>query len=339
MSNKNISLDIKHVHHKAFISDQIELLETGCLWFPLDGYSIFSIKGSDKRTWLQGQITNNILGVDHQHKVDYCMCKSTGQIEAVGSLLLGENEDILIIPSSCEEYLHHTFNERVIMEDVTMHSTPYSVVSIIGQAANACIEHALNISIKNQGSFSNISKSFCVPNNKTGYPEYDLIIHEEDMMLFEPLLKTLPKGEIGTYYLTQVENHQPNFGIDIDHKTLPQELGKNFIDQHVSYQKGCYVGQEVIMRIHTRGHTNKTWVTITTGSQVKDESDILNTKGEKIGKINKSFYSPKFDYISSAMLKNDYAWEDTIVNCLSADTDEYIIGTVHIHPLKRGSVL
>lgn len=51
----------------------------------------------------------------------------------------------------------------------------------------------------------------------------------------------------------------PKFGVDIDEAVMPPELGPAFDEEWVSYQKGCYTGQEVLMRIHSRGHTNRAW--------------------------------------------------------------------------------
>lgn len=44
-------------------------------------------------------------------------------------------------------------------------------------------------------------------------------------------------------------------GVDVDHSTIPQECG--FIPESVSFTKGCYLGQELVARIDTRGHVNR----------------------------------------------------------------------------------
>lgn len=55
-------------------------------------------------------------------------------------------------------------------------------------------------------------------------------------------------------------NGIPNWSFDVQEKTLPPELGERFSEKHLNYNKGCYTGQEVLQRIHSRGHTNRTWV-------------------------------------------------------------------------------
>lgn len=54
----------------------------------------------------------------------------------------------------------------------------------------------------------------------------------------------------------RVESGIPEWGIDMDESTLPQEA--NLDEMHaVSYTKGCYIGQETVARIHFRGHVNR----------------------------------------------------------------------------------
>lgn len=62
---------------------------------------------------------------------------------------------------------------------------------------------------------------------------------------------------VGTLAITsvRVEAGEPVMGIDVDTSTIPQECG--FIDESVSFTKGCYLGQELVARIDTRGHVNR----------------------------------------------------------------------------------
>jgi tRNA-modifying protein YgfZ len=48
----------------------------------------------------------------------------------------------------------------------------------------------------------------------------------------------------------------PALGVEIDERTLPQEVRYDEIGG-VSYTKGCYTGQETVARLHFRGHTNR----------------------------------------------------------------------------------
>jgi folate-binding protein YgfZ len=63
-----------------------------------------------------------------------------------------------------------------------------------------------------------------------------------------------PAGQ-GVFETLRVEGGQPAFGVDMDEDTLPPEAGIQ--DQAIDHRKGCYTGQEVIVRIRDRGHVNR----------------------------------------------------------------------------------
>ncbi len=56
------------------------------------------------------------------------------------------------------------------------------------------------------------------------------------------------------YETLRIEAGVPKFGVDMDENTIVPELG---FDEMISYKKGCYIGQEIIARIHFRGHVAK----------------------------------------------------------------------------------
>jgi folate-binding protein YgfZ len=63
-----------------------------------------------------------------------------------------------------------------------------------------------------------------------------------------------PAG-LGVWATLRVEAGRPVFGTDMDEKTLPPEAG--IVDRAIDQTKGCYTGQEVIVRIRDRGHVNR----------------------------------------------------------------------------------
>jgi folate-binding protein YgfZ len=52
----------------------------------------------------------------------------------------------------------------------------------------------------------------------------------------------------------RIEASRPRFGVDMDESHLPLEAG---LDEAISFQKGCYIGQEYVVRLAHRGHVNR----------------------------------------------------------------------------------
>jgi folate-binding protein YgfZ len=80
----------------------------------------------------------------------------------------------------------------------------------------------------------------------------------------------------------RIENGIPRWGHEMDSKTIPQEAG---IDRWaVHYDKGCYVGQEAMAKIHFRGKVNRKLVRLETDGLVKQGIDL--SMGEKrVGRV------------------------------------------------------
>jgi folate-binding protein YgfZ len=74
----------------------------------------------------------------------------------------------------------------------------------------------------------------------------------------------------------RIEAGVPRFGADMDEGNLPQECGIEA--SAVSYTKGCYIGQEVLNRVHTLGHVNRSLH----GLLLADDLAALPRKGEKL---------------------------------------------------------
>lgn len=106
------------------------------------------------------------------------------------------------------------------------------------------------------------------------------------------------------YDIWRVERGIPVYGRDFDEQNLPQETG--LTERMVSFEKGCYTGQEVVARIHYRGHVNRhlrglrlhRGTTVSTG-------DPLFHGGREVGRIGSSVLSPRHGPIALAMVRRE----------------------------------
>ncbi len=76
---------------------------------------------------------------------------------------------------------------------------------------------------------------------------------------------TVPVGSVAATTV-RIEAGEPEPGIDIDDRTIPQESG--LVETAVSFTKGCYLGQELVARIDSRGHVNRVLRGIVVGTNV-----------------------------------------------------------------------
>jgi len=105
-----------------------------------------------------------------------------------------------------------------------------------------------------------------------------------------------PAG-LGVWSTLRVEAGRPAFGSDMDEETIPVEAGIH--DRAIDYQKGCYTGQEVIVRIRDRGRVNRHLRLLKLGDvPAPPHGTELHTADDEaakaVGWITSAVESPKF---------------------------------------------
>ena len=124
------------------------------------------------------------------------------------------------------------------------------------------------------------------------------------------------------YETLRIESGIPKFGIDMDETTIVPELG---LYGMISYNKGCYVGQEIIARIHFRGHVAKRLTGLILSGPASSTDglmsgvEIVSADGKNAGKITSVTFSPKLEEtIALAFVRYDYLAVGTEVHSSDA---------------------
>jgi aminomethyltransferase len=176
-------------------------------------------------------------------------------------------------------------------------------------------------------SFIPITPPFIEFDTKYG-TEY--FVHREDASDFVGELKYLDAVEISdqVFETLRIERGIPRYGVDMDESTIVPEIG---LEEMISYTKGCYIGQEIIARIHFRGHVAKRLTGITSTEQsaargdLKPGSELKSADGKNAGRVTSVTISPKLQKaIGIAYIRYDYLSEGT--ELLAGDTAVKVAG-------------
>jgi len=118
-------------------------------------------------------------------------------------------------------------------------------------------------------------------------------------------------GSVATtadWEIVRTELGLPEFGSEITPDNLPQETGQT--ERAISFQKGCYTGQEVVARIHYRGHVNR----LLRGLRAEGPSASallygapLSAGGRQVGRVGCAVDSPRFGRIALAYVRREVA--------------------------------
>jgi folate-binding protein YgfZ len=172
----------------------------------------------------------------------------------------------------------------------------------------------------------------------TGEDGFDIFVGSQSASsLFEALIEAGARA-VGFEALEtlRVEAGLPAHGRDMDETNVVLETG---LDEAVSYTKGCYVGQEIIARIHWRGHVAKrlAGLRLEDGRQIQREAKVRSTDGKEIGRLTSVVFSPRLQAtIALAYLKYDYLSPGTQVLVGAGEVEERA-ATVVMLPFVRGS--
>ena len=110
------------------------------------------------------------------------------------------------------------------------------------------------------------------------------------------------------------------------------------LDDAISYTKGCYLGQEIIVRIKHRGHVAKklTGLVFEKETGVDAGAAVQSEAGAEIGRVTSATFSPSLDRtLSLAYLKYEFVKADTTVNVNSSGGQ--VSATVTELPFIRGT--
>lgn len=117
----------------------------------------------------------------------------------------------------------------------------------------------------------------------------------------------VPAGLLA-FEIARIEAGRPEWGLDMDATTLTQEANLDAL-RAVSYTKGCYVGQEVVARVHFRGHVNRNLrgIAWADADPPPRGAALLDEQGTQVGEARSGANSPRLGGVGLAMIRREVA--------------------------------
>ncbi len=211
-------------------------------WFR-DDLGVVRVTGDDRFTWLNGQVTNDLRHLESAGSVRALAVHVRGKIMA--ELWVVGQPDVLlaVMPKAAETTVLESFERYIIMEDVMLERWPeVRVLAVLGPASAQ-----LSV-IASEGVGSVVGFAY----DELGVGGYAWVGEASALASIAERLRTAGAVEIDDagYELARLRAGLPRFGLDYGERSYPQEAG---LKQLVSFQKGCYLGQEVVCTLENRG--------------------------------------------------------------------------------------
>jgi folate-binding protein YgfZ len=259
-----------------------------------DGYGIVRLTGSERVAWLQGMVTNDVQKLGPGEGCYAGHLSPQGKMIAHMLILRDDDSLWLVMERSRIPNLVSAFDKLLIMEDVQVidESETLEVLAVIGPQAKTVLEAWLGKTLTVTGLYNHqaFGRKRVVVTNLG----YDVWIGRgaTEEALNELVQAGGTRVDEQTWDVLRTELGWPVFGIDIDETTTMPELGEHGI----SYDKGCYVGQEVVAKVKYIGHVNRRFVgLVMQGDAVAMSKSPIQKDGKEVGYITTSVFSPSLN--------------------------------------------
>jgi folate-binding protein YgfZ len=197
----------------------------------------------------------------------------------------------LVLERAAIPNLIAAFDKLLIMEDVQLAdvSDSFSILGLSGPQAVTAVTAWMGAPLNLHGLYTH---------QKTEY--YRIAVSRLGFDLWTPREKTdsvirffadhgTTVTDHGTWDVLRTEAGIPVYGIDIDESTTMPELGENGI----SYEKGCYIGQEVVAKVKYIGHVNRRFVGLMlSGNDLPEPKTPIRKNAKDVGYVTTALFSP-----------------------------------------------
>ena len=285
--------------NEEILSEYNLIRENGGSGFYEQKRGLIAVWGKESVQFLNGLITNDVAKLEENAQMSAAFPNAQGRLLAVVRVLKRGDKFLFETEAATREKVYNnlfrfTFAGDFFVEDL---SENYRFFEVESRESRVEIQDLIEFQTK-------FGADYFVPNDAA-----ESFISE---------LKSQNAVEISDelHEILRVENGIPKYGVDMDETTIVPEIG----DETISYNKGCYIGQEIIARIHFRGHVAKRLIGLileVESGESRVESELQNAElksldGKNAGKITSAVFSPKLGKtIALAYVRYDYLADGT----------------------------
>lgn len=287
------------------------------------------VAGRERASYLQGLLTNDIQALTPGGGCYAAWLTPQGRM--LTDLHIFESGDMMLLdvpadalPATLQRLEQFLFSEDVQFSDL---SETLAAVWIHGPAAASILDRALTGGA-GFGSWSEYHNARVVFGDvpvvvarvsQLGVPGYAMYVEPARA---PDLQRALIEGgaiaaEHAVLEAARIEAGYPLFGVDMTEDTIPLEAGIE--DRAISLSKGCYVGQEVIIRVLHRGHGRVAKKLVSLRMQGEQPQDVpgigarIFAEDRDVGKVTSAASSPQSGAIALGYVHRDFVAPGTRV--------------------------
>ena len=283
-----------------FSVDQYNAARSSAALIDRSSQGTVALTGADRASFLHALLTNDIATLKQGQGVYAAYLTPQGRMISDMRVIETGSRVLLAVDRDVAAPLAERLDKLIFSEDVHVrNASDMAVIGVHGPSSARMIQHATGLSVADlAGPYDNITVESLtvVRDDGLGVPGYDLYVPAGERDAIR--MKLVEAGAVETSEETaetlRIEAGRPRFGTDMSTDTIPLEAGLE--DRAISFTKGCYVGQEVIVRVMHRGHgrvARRLVSIVITNDSVPARGDTIVRGDRVVGEITSATYSPK----------------------------------------------
>ena len=311
------------------LSEEINLLLNGCGLFDLKACWLIALRGPDAGTFLQGMVTSDVLQLEVGQIHSSLICGNKGKIQHHLLILRSHSNQWIVICDPGEGRsvgtLLDNFHVREDLKLRLLNNEEMLRMDLIGPFAENILEKMGHDPDNFQWVFEG-TKVLSYRHDLGRSPRFINLVNIGAIQKFvEKVLKfqNVDLISLEAFDLIRIAEGVPRAGVDYSTENFPQEAA---LGNHISYNKGCYIGQEPHARMYHRGHPNwlSVWLKIPAKSPATAGSPLFQG-GKEIGEITSFGESIKDEgfHRGIAMIRHEIAKENKLL-ALEPDQQPFI---------------
>lgn len=217
-----------------------------------DAHDVVWVTGSDAVVFLDGLLSQSISAIAEGSGARSLLLSPRGKMRATLWVLRGEDRIALVSDVGRGEIVLGDLTRFKIRVDVDLTLEDRPVIDVWGPGAAAALE-TFGIEAPDEGrwlAIGGIEVAF-VPFTRSALPRFVLVGVPAEDLEGAGVATTGNRAAASV----RIEAGEPVMGVDIDEGTIPQEV--DVVASAVDFAKGCYLGQELVARIDSRGRVNR----------------------------------------------------------------------------------
>ncbi|HEX6716345.1 MAG TPA: glycine cleavage T C-terminal barrel domain-containing protein [Pyrinomonadaceae bacterium] len=279
------------------------------------------VSGSEAVMFLNGLITNDMKTLAANRWMAAVFPTVQGRLIGAVRVIRGNEPAFLIdTEAASHEAVLKTISRFTLAGDfkVSDVTAETALLTVQGQGAAEILQKLFDATDLPQNgvvetAWQNVPVTI-IRASHTGEDGFDIVIDSSRKAELQQALEAAGAQSIGedTFEILRVEAGVARFGQDMDETNVVLETN---LDDAISYTKGCYVGQEIIVRIKHRGHVAKklTGLRFETDQRIEIGAAIRSKENEEIGRVTSAVISPRLGSIGLGYVRYEHLAEGTQV--------------------------